>query len=200
MTAPSLSSAGHDPHRTLLIAARIAAEVRAGQTILCCGLGQHDGVGAASLALARALAEMTAWRVLLVEAQGAEPAMPGMPTGPGYSDLVSGAGLQDSMLAAGGVPRLQLMGAGSRRELIPATAMLAAEMPGVLAALRGGADLVLLIGAPIRHAPATASLARHADATVLFTHQGQDRRDDLARAVEDCAAAGCRLLGTVILT
>lgn len=59
---------------------------------------------------------------------------------------------------------------------------------------------MLLIGAPIRHAPATASLARHADATVLFTHQGQDRRDDLARAVEDFAAAGCRLLGTVILT
>lgn len=200
MTAHSAPSSGHDPHHTLLIASRIAAELRPGQTLLCCGLGHHDGVGPASLALARALADLTAWKVLLVEAQGAEPAMVGMPSGPGFSDLVGGVGLQDAMLAAGGPPRLQLLGSGTRREVIHASAMMAVEVPGVLAALRGVADLVLLVGAPIRTAPATASLARHADATVLFTHQGQDRRDDLARAVGDFSAAGSRLLGAVILT
>lgn len=198
MTA-SAAAAFHDPHEALLIAARIASELRPGQSLLCCGLGDHEGVGANCLALARALADMTTWRVLLVDTQGAGAALPDMATGPGFSDLIGGAAMEDRFARASGHPRLHLVGPGGRPELIGADAMLAAELPGALAALRKAADIVILIGAPIRRAAATASLARHADATVLFSQLGRDRRDDLARAAADFAAAGTRLLGTVIL-
>jgi Mrp family chromosome partitioning ATPase len=199
MTASPATSVGQDPHEALLIAARIASDLRPGQILLCCGLGDHEGVGESSLALARALADMTAWRVLLVDTQGAEATLPDMPTGPGFSDLIGGAAMEGPLAQATGHLRLHLVGPGTRPELIGADAMLAAELPGTLAALKKTADVVILIGAPIRRAAATASLARHVDATVLFSQLGRDRRDDLARAVADFAATGTRLLGTVVL-
>jgi hypothetical protein len=213
---------------------------------LCCGLTVHEGVAEAAASLARGIADIAPWRVILAEAQGAEPPLAGMPAGgAGFTDLLASGAAAGLAPGATGAPppaspppaspppaspppasqtgnspvaapvaapvapaltvpsdhpRLRLVGVGRHPGRAAAGAMMAAELPSALAALRAEAEILVLIGAPLHRAPATASLARHAEAVVLFLHPGEDRRADTARAVDEIEATGSRLLGAVLLT
>lgn len=184
------------------LANRMLAGLSAGDAMLLCGLTAHRGVGDLAMMALQAVAGLSGLRVLLVEAQSAHPGAMGaaVPAGaPGFTDLLSGAPLTAAMLhaAPGGVVRL--MGVGTRPALVGPGALLAAPVAGAVAALRAEADLVCLIGAPLRQSVGTAGLAKHAQATVLCVHRAVDRREAVVQAVADFAATGTRLIGTVLI-
>jgi len=184
------------------LANRMLAGLTPGDALLLCGLTSHRGVGALAMMALQAAAGLSGIRVLLVEAQSVHATAMGryVPTGaPGFTDLLAGAPLTAAMLHATNQGPVQLMGVGTRPELAGAGSLMAASVGAAVAALCAEAGLVGLIGAPMRQSVGTASIAKHAQATVLCVHRAVDRRDTVVQAVADFSATGTRLLGTVLL-
>lgn len=186
--------------QAVLLANRMLAGIRAGDTLLVCGLTQHRGVGALALLAMRAAAGLSGLRVVAVEAQAVHPASTAAPAGgPGFTDVLAGAPLLPAMLHAGPGGALRVMGVGTRPALAGAGALMGVQAAAAVAALHAEADLVCLIGAPLRGSVGTSGLAKAARASVLCVHRGIDRREDVAQAATDIAAAGSALIGTVLM-
>ncbi|MFN3643619.1 MAG: hypothetical protein ACK4TB_11960 [Gemmobacter sp.] len=180
----------------VLVANRMLAGLEDRDVLMICGLSDHRGVEALALTAMRAAAALSGRRVLLVDALA--PHGGAGTTGPGFTDLLDGAPVAPGMVrdAGGGLRR---MGVGTRPALAAPGALMVGAVAAAVAALRAEADLTCLVAAPLMRSVGTAGLAKHARATVLCVHRGVDRRDTLARAVEDLAATGTRLIGTVFL-
>ena len=158
--------------------------------------------GAGSTTVARNLAVCLAGefgkRVVLVEANQRSPSLRriyALPDGPGLCDVLA------RRITLGGA--LQIAGEHSRILMLPASvrqnALLDAEgLRGLLAALFGHADAVVVDLAPIIPYRDTASVCSALDGVALVLRGGESTVVDGVSAVERIREAGSSVLGAVL--
>ena len=162
----------------------------------------EDGEGVSTVAahLAVTAAAMGAHRILLVDANFAQPCVPrifGVRGRPGLAEVLqSRCGLGD-VLQTSAVENLSLLVSG--RPAGPYSAVYDAEgMQGLIKELAGEFDLVVVDLPAARQSSAALRLARRLDGILMVVEAGRVRRDVAQRVSEVLVRAGARPLGAVL--
>lgn len=152
-----------------------------------------EGTSTVTAQFAQSLAADPGLRVLVVDVHARRPAY--APGGRSRARLagppVPGNG--------GGAP------AAPRADLMPVPEAVAAAggaaprvLQGILEAVGGGYDWILLDGPPVLESPDAAPLGQVADGVVVVVQAGRTKRPVLARAVDLAGRSGGRVIGMVL--
>ena len=169
---------------------RAETNARVGQTLHVVVVGSRRGAGTTTLAMAMANRYAAGGlRVALVDADGREPEITTLfgADVPGIPGLLAAASSRaatpaqpasmetERAFANPGVDRLVVLGAGSHNEVLRRD-----DVPDLIEALSGHADVVVFDGGPLMDAASSVQLAQFADAVVLAVPLGRERTDNLA--------------------
>jgi non-specific protein-tyrosine kinase len=122
----------------------------------------------------------------------------GLSNGIGFTNVLLGeAPLSAVLQPVEGVERLAVLASGPLPPN-PSELLASRRTADVLAALAGGADVVLVDSPPVLPVTDAAVLAGQVDATVLVATVGDTTRREVARAVEVLRQVGAPLVGTVL--
>ncbi|SFP13699.1 receptor protein-tyrosine kinase [Geodermatophilus dictyosporus] len=174
---------GDDPPRVVLVSSAVAAE---GRTTVVVNLG---------LALAR-----SGHKVAIVEADPRRPRFDqylGTGSGPGLTDVLTGAVDLDAVVRPYGDGNLSVLGVGASRhdhgDLLASSGMRA-----VVEKLRGANDFVLVDAPPVLPVGEVAGLTAMVDGVVLCTRYGKTRKVQLDRASATLRRVDSAVLGCVV--
>ncbi|MEU1852538.1 polysaccharide biosynthesis tyrosine autokinase [Streptomyces sp. NPDC019990] len=142
----------------------------------------------------------TGRRVILVEADLRRPRLArsvGLRDAPGLTDVVTGEASLADALQTCGAERLRVLASGNVPP-DPTTLLSSRHLRQSLRTLEADADVVVLDSPPLLPFADAAILAAEAEAVLLVVRVGKTRYHQVRRAVEDLAAVGARVLGTVV--
>ena len=162
------------------------------RTVMFVAAQGGEGTSTVVAQFARALASDSRLRVLLVDAHARRPAYAkdGSPLTDGASLPATGGdgppakGHMDLMP----VPEAVAAGGGTAPQVLR----------GVLEAVGGGYDWILLDGPPVLESPDAAPLGQAADGVVVVVQAGRTKRPVLARTVDLVNRSGGRVVGMVL--
>jgi Mrp family chromosome partitioning ATPase len=166
------------------------------KSVLWTAVGATSGMHETLLHVAAILNGQHTGKVLLVDADLARRALStAVDYGqqPGLADLLSSGGLRTRCLPTG-FERLSILPAGLLRQVDLPT--IAAQLEELLEQLADEFSVVLICGASTSD-PASATLARIADATYFVVQLGAVEASEAQAALRDFRAAGARVLGCI---
>jgi len=181
-----LGAAAHTkPFSSLLVA---SVEPGGGATTVAC-----------NLATGMALNDL---RVLLVDANFYRPRLKNCYKNVpllGFSDVLSGgATLSQATVAHTELPRLHIMGAGSKPASTASELLAANAFRDLLVDVRGKFDLVIFDGAPMNLVSDSITLAGRVDGVVAVVRAGATKRGTVARVRDQLRHAHATLFGLVL--
>jgi capsular exopolysaccharide synthesis family protein len=159
-----------------------------------------EGVSTISAQLAAAAASWGDCRILLVDANVAEPAAHeyfGISLCPGWANVVQEMDALDKHIQSTSIPNLSVLAAGTWDDhTLPAG--IALGLPGPLKELTADYDLAVFDLPPLGQTNDPARLAALLDGVVLVVEAELIHRDEVCRANELLARFGARPLGVVL--
>ena len=170
-------------------------------TLLVASIAPGGGASTVASNLANGMA-LNDMRVLLVDANFYRPGVKGLyknVPAAGFSDVLSNpAALDSAIVPCLELPRLHLLGAGSR-PTTGATEMLESKaFRDVLNQLKTRYDLIIFDGAPLSLVADSVSLASKVDGVVAVVRAGVVSRGTVARVREQLRQVRANLLGVVL--
>jgi capsular exopolysaccharide synthesis family protein len=162
----------------------------------------HPGEGTSTVALNFALAvgQTEKGRILLVDANLANPSLHealGMSPGPGLADIVGGSAKVEEAIRPSGADDLYVVTAGSKK-MNPAELTKAKGVEDLLAVCREQYTLSIFDAPPVMDYNATALLAAATDGAILVVEAERERWEVTQRATSLMQDAGARVLGAVL--
>jgi non-specific protein-tyrosine kinase len=171
------------------------------RTLLVTSSSPSEGKSITAVNLAIAMAE-GGKRVILVDSNLRRPTLHEVfeqPPDRGLTTLLGApaGGRVDDFLVPTGVANLRLLPSGTPAAN-PVEPLVSARMSDLIGQLTAGADVVIFDSPALLAAVDPTLLARHCDATLLVVRAGATAPDALARARQQLAYTGTRLLGAVL--
>ena len=159
-----------------------------------------EGVSTIAASLATAAASWGNCRILLVDANIAEPSAHerfGVSLYPGWANILQNVDMPDKNIQPSSIFNLSVLAAG-RRDSQTASAGFASGFPGFVKELTNDYDLTVFDLPPMDSSSEAACLAAMLDGVVLVVEAESSDRDDVRRANELLSRFGGRPLGVVL--
>lgn len=206
-TAPPVVLITKNPRSTLAESYRVirtnllfsVPEEGRGQVVLVSSVSPAEGKSTTSANVAASLA-FNGHRVVLIDADLRRPVLHtlfGLPSAPGLSEFVIGKGALEEVVRPSGVDKLDLVACGYLPPN-PAELLGSARMREFLNRLRADYDWVVVDAPPFLAMADAAVLSPAVDGVILVVASERTPQSGLARVVDQLAAVGGRVAGTIL--
>jgi capsular exopolysaccharide synthesis family protein len=184
--------------RTALLERLKSAEDR---VTLITSSASKEGKTTVAILLATSLARLGK-KTLLVDADLRNPSVAerlGIEMGGGLAALLSESARDSSVIVPASVPKLDVLPAGVDHHAFDPELLANGVFSACLKRWKKSYDFVLLDSPPVLPVADSRILAGQADGTLMVLRSSHCRRSEVTQAYADLAAAGGRLLGTVLV-
>ncbi len=176
---------------------------KAGDALRTLGITSYrhgEGVSTIAASLAAAAASRGDCRILLADANIAEPSAHerfGVPLQPGWANILQNGDTADKSIQPSSIFNLSVLAAGARDSQTLSTGY-ASKLQGLIKELSADYDLTVFDLPPLESHNDAAHLAAMLDGAVLVVEAEETHRDDVRRASKLLARFGVRILGVVL--